>query len=294
MQFSVVIPTFDSPVIDQTLAALRRQDFARGEFEVIVVGLDRPGLITCDELVRFDRTERPYGPAEARNRGAAQARGEIIAFLDSDCIPAADWLKTLAGCFARPEVARVGGGVAFEERDYWKTADNLAMFYQFLASLPPGPRLQFPSLNFAVRRRVFEEAGGFDTAYRYPAGEDFDLTYRISQRGHRLWFEPRAVIVHNPPRNSLAALWRHGYMMGQYSTKVDPRYRGKFGFPAWLRGQLRLLLAAPFLAAGVTWRVYRQIPLRWATLRLLPAVYLSKIAWCAGAAYSPLLKAGSA
>lgn len=291
MQFSVVIPTLNSPSIDLTLEALHRQNFDRKEYEVIVVGLDEPGLVSSDELVRFDRTERPYGPAEARNRGAAQARGDTIAFLDSDCIACPDWLKILAKCFERKDIAGVGGGVRFDEKDYWKFADNLAMFYQFLNILPSGPRKQFPSLNFAVRKTVFNEIGGFDTSYRFPAGEDFDLTYRISQSNQLLWFEPKAEILHNPSRNTFAALWRHGYMMGQYSTKVDPRYKGKVGFPGWLMGRPQLLMAAPFLASGVTLRVYQNIPLKWSYIRLMPAIFISKIAWCVGAANSPLLKA---
>ena len=59
---------------------------------VIVVGRDRYGLVRETERVRFLRSERDLNAGEARNRGIEAAGGEVIFFLDADCIPAEDWM----------------------------------------------------------------------------------------------------------------------------------------------------------------------------------------------------------
>jgi len=287
MKFSVVIPNYNSTVIDQTLAALRAQNFPKTEYEVIVVGKDDPNLIVEDELVKFDQTERPYAPAEARNRGAKASKGEIISFLDADCIPSPNWLHILNEIFIRNEnIAVVGGGVRFYSKNYWNQADNIALFYEFVDTLPAGYRRQFPSLNLSFRRAIFLQVGGFDENYPKPAGEDFELTLRISQLGYPLWFEPDAWVMHNSKRISLKDLLAHAYMIGMYSTKVDPRYSDQIGFPYNLMNRYIFIFGAPVLALLVAFRLYIRTPSREKYLVHFPAVYLSKLAWCLGAAKS--------
>lgn len=115
---SVVIPTCNRRMIlSQCLAALADQTFA--DFEVIVVDdcstdntiemlesllRDRPSL-----RLRWFRHERHAGANAARNRGIQEARGEIVAFLDSDCIAEADWLEKLVAGFDADDVAAVTG-----------------------------------------------------------------------------------------------------------------------------------------------------------------------------------------
>ncbi len=66
---SIVIPNLHSPVINRVLATLKSQSWYPVAFEVIVVGLDRYGLVTEDASVRFLRTDGPASPAKARNLG---------------------------------------------------------------------------------------------------------------------------------------------------------------------------------------------------------------------------------
>ena len=237
--------------------------------------------------VHFDRSEYPLSPAKARNRGVSQTTGQVIAFIDADCIAHPDWLATLVDRFSDPQVNIVGGGIAFEDNNYWTLSDNLSMFYEYYVHHPPGERGQLASLNLAIRRWVFEQAGGFDERYPLPSGEDADLTIRIRRMGFHLYFEPRAVVLHVPPRYGLWALLRHGYFQGKYSTKVDHRHHADQGVPWPLRSRLGLALSALFLAGGATLRIYTVYPnLRrfWYTA---PAVYLAKISWCLGAITHP-------
>src|SRR5690606_31880620 len=96
------------------------------------------------------------------NLGAARSKGEILAFLDADCLASPDWLAVLDECFNAAQVNVVGGGITFDATNYWSLADNISMFHDYLASLPPGMRRQLPSLNLAIRRDLFAESGGFE------------------------------------------------------------------------------------------------------------------------------------
>jgi glycosyltransferase involved in cell wall biosynthesis len=288
LRFSVIIPNLNSPTIDQTLQSLERQHCDQACFEVIVVGMDKPGLVSVRAGVRFFPSDRPLYPGEARNLGAASSSAEILAFIDADCLAAPDWLAVLDERFKDSEVNIIGGGITFAASNYWSLADNISMFHDYLASLPPGRRSQLPSLNLAIRRTLFEDNDGFEAGRR--TGEDSDLTIRLRRQGQILYFEPRAVIQHRPPRDSLSELLTHSYKHGQNSIKVDPRHRGEPGLPSLLRTRGGILLGAPLLATGITARIFtsdRSLRRFWYTA---PAILLSKLAWCFGAAARPRLE----
>ncbi len=288
MNISIVIPALNSPVIGQTLASLEKQVFNQGTFRIIVVGRDDYHQVGENERVHFDLAERPLSPAEARNRGASQTQDEVIVFLDSDCIAPPCWLETLVNPLENPKYAGVGGGVNFVANNYWTLADNLAIFHEFLYTRPAGIRSQLPSLNCAVRRSIFEQVKGFDERYPKPAGEDFDLFYRISRLGGLLFFEPKAWIQHAPPRTTLRDLILHAVTLGKYSTKLNPDYPEELRIPGFLRNKWTLRLLSAILAAGATARVFSHRD-SWRYFYTLPAVFCSKMGWCFGAAESQWL-----
>lgn len=284
-QISIVIPNLHSPVLDQTLRSIRGQTFDLEHVEVLVVGQDRYGLVHEDALVRFVETGQPMAPAAARNLGLSQATGEIVAFIDADCVAAEDWLANLVSAYrADPDRTVVGGAVGFGHHNYWTLSDNISTFYRFLPSHEPGERPHLPSLNFSARRQALEAVGGFDERYPRPAGEDTDLCLRLRQAGHTLYFEPRAVVYHQPPRRSIGALLRHARDFGRYTPRMRSEYGDLLGWPAFLTQPAAVLALSPVLAAGVTGRIFAANPeLRryWYTA---PAIFLTKLAWCVGAA----------
>ena len=285
---SVVIPNLHSPVIGLTLDSVHRQTYDRTHYEVIVVGQDRLELVREDGLVRFLRSDVPLPPSVARNRGAAAARGEILAFLDADCEVFPDWLTAIASWHNEPGVQVVGGAVDFAYDRYWTLADNISTFHEFWLDAPGDRRSLLPSLNLSIRRSLFLEVGGFDERYPRPSGEDSDLSLRLRRRGCTLHFKRGAAVFHRPPRTRLSDLLRHAYFLGKYSIKVDPRYADTpDSLPAWLRWRPSLILTAPVLAAGIVARIYLPHRTRWRFWYTAPAVFWAKITWCVGAATHP-------
>jgi GT2 family glycosyltransferase len=282
MTFDVIVPTLNAPTIDKTLFSLIRQHCPEIEYHIIVVGQDRDKRIPSHDKVHFIETEQPSSPAEARNRGVMESSSRHLAFIDADCIAREDWLQTMADSLAGRKELVIGGGVAFDRKNYLTFIDNLATFHDSLALLPSERRDQLPSLNLAMHRKAFEQVGGFDERFPHAAGEDSDLTYRLKQAGYSLIFTPEAVVQHEPARNSFRQLIRHAYTRGYFSLLVDPRYEGEIGLPRPLRIPFVLILASPLIALFATLRAYSR-PKMVRYLIHLPVIYLTKLAWCFGA-----------
>ena len=283
VEVSIIIPNLHSPVVGQTLNSLAAQTWS-GSVEIIVVGQDRHGLVTERPGLRHVVTSTPVSPACARNLGIRESSGNVLVFIDADCVAEPDWLAQLLAPYANAEVMVVGGSVDFPNDNYWTVCDNVATFHDYLPSNPAGAGVLLPTLNLSARRSVFSHVGEFDEIYPF-AGEDAEFTTRLRLRGYSLQFEPRAKIVHLPAgRQDFRILVRRAYNIGRYSIKVNPRYRQSRGLSGLLQHWWSVLLLSPLLAAGVLMCVVfgNRSGLRyWKTF---PVVYLLKCVWCLGAA----------
>ncbi|HYG65868.1 MAG TPA: glycosyltransferase, partial [Thermoanaerobaculia bacterium] len=255
------------------LAALARLDYA--PFEVLVVdNAPRGGTASAAKGIvaasgrRYVLEERP-GLDRARNRGAAEARHDIVAYTDDDCEPDPGWLAGLAAAFADPRVAGVTGRVLpaavetpaqrlFESygggMDKGATArelrwDRLGAFQRIaVQSVGVGA-------NMAFRRAALAVVSGFDPALdlgtpAHGAG-DLDIFHRLLRAGCVLRYEPAALVRHHH-RREMPQLRRqlrdNGRSFGVYLMKRwregDARTRGAVAAYALLRW-------APWLASRV-------------------------------------------
>lgn len=219
---SLVLCTRDRPDhLRDALESLTNLDYSR--FEIIVVdnnpasGLTPPVVESyAEERVRL--VDAPgQGLSIARNAGVKNARYDIIAFTDDDVIVDHRWLTNLARGFMRTgDVGCVCGMVPSAElltpaQSYFDRRVGWAQRCQpsvFDIDNPPDDDPLFPlhvaqfgtGANFAVRRSVILDVGGFDEGLGIgsPAGggEDIDMFLRILQRGHRLVKQPSAVVWH--------------------------------------------------------------------------------------------------
>jgi len=278
MTCSVIIPNLDAPAVDRTVRAVQSQRGARAD-EILVVGRDGPGrLAGLDGMVHVDASPRP--PGAARNLGAARAGGELLVFVDADCEPEPDWL---AAHLARQAAGHsvVGGGVLWDTDNYWTLADNVSMFHPYAAALPAGPRPFLPSLNLSVTRAAWDAAGGMDPVLR--SGEDVAFTAGLARLGHRPFFAPEARVWHRPPRAGARAVWAHWRQSGRWMIHLRRAHPEWFDQPAWLYHPAALAVLAPLIAAAATRPAFRRGRAGARHPGTLPAVYATKLAWCAGA-----------
>lgn len=230
VRYSVIVPAYNaSRTIKMCLEALMGQFMPREEYEVIVVddgSTDDTARIIREFPVKYVRQEN-RGPATARNRGVAEARGEIILFTDSDCVPEKNWIEEMAKPFRNSDVAAVKGAyrtlqsgvmarfsqLEFEERfEMLKKADSIDMVDTYSA---------------AFRKEVFTGAGGFDTSFPVANNEDTELSYRLAKAGHRMVFNPNAIVSHLNHPDSVKRYARLKFWRGYWRMVVYKRFPEK-------------------------------------------------------------------
>ena len=129
----------------------------------------------------------PSGPAVARNRGAAVARGDLLVFIDSDVLVAPDALRRILDAFqAEPQLAALFGAYDEDPDDpgFHSQARNLA--HSFIHQRSQRDASTFWAGLGAIRTTVFLAVGGFDERFTRPSIEDIDLGYRVRAAGHRI------------------------------------------------------------------------------------------------------------
>ncbi len=192
-KISVVIPAHnEESFLPKCLDCLKKQTFR--DFETIIVagGDDNtPAIARKFEAIVIPQTAK--GIAGARQSGFAAASGEIIASTDADTLVPGNWLEQVSELFKQhPEAVAVAGhfllydGPAFVR--FWVRASLKLM--PVVLAVAPGI-WNFGGFNFAVRKDIFDEIGGFNLERDF--GEDIDLCRRLKKRGKVIF--DRSLIV---------------------------------------------------------------------------------------------------
>lgn len=276
--FSIIIPDTDSRLIASILESLERQSVPLADGEVLVVGSDAPGLVVQNEHIRFIPTgESDRFASDKRNLGMQFARGEIVLFLDDDCLPEPGWLEAHLHRHRAGEQV-VGGAVRLPAAGYLQLADNVSAFHDLLPHTPEGPRTYLAAANLSVQRDVIRQAGPM-LAHKNRA-EDLEWSARLRKLGYRLYFEPRAVILHDPPRHTWSSVWQHWWLDAPDTLQVRLKYSDLLSTPRLASYRASYLWGAPLVAAWATLRTFTNRLTLQRYGHTLPLVYLTKLAWC--------------
>jgi len=276
MRYSIIIPTYNNaPVIRRVVSGVVTEVADRRDVEVIVVDSSDDGSAeqlqrTFPMVVHVHPPQRVL-PGPARNLGALRARGDILIFLDGDCLPAPGWFAGLRAAEAGLAAGIVCGAVDLDEPNdlsqfmeyvFWKLPEN--------SGVRRGPYGFVITENMMIRKGDFDRIGGFEDS---DSANDAQLDVVRRAAGFAVLFEPRARVLHIHPRGwrlHVAKLHRigvetlplmaqlRGYRVGRWTLWLLPvvflvrwlrisgrvvRYR-----PEWLG---RYLLLQPMLWAGL-------------------------------------------
>ncbi|HEV7718500.1 MAG TPA: glycosyltransferase family 2 protein [Arsenicitalea sp.] len=196
---SVVIPHLNEPEdLRRCLDALAAQRDDGVPFEIIVVdnGSREPPVAVCSAFdgVRLEQELMP-GPGPARNRGASVARGDIIAFIDADCLAQAGWVKGIADHFeADPDAEILAGDVGVARADPGRPTalEIYESIYSYRVRLYVERDNYAATGNMAVRKDVFEAVGRFGGIATM---EDKEWGQRAVALGFRLAFAPQVKVL---------------------------------------------------------------------------------------------------
>jgi glycosyltransferase involved in cell wall biosynthesis len=242
---SIIIPAYQAlETIDDCLAALEQQDFCLA-YEIIVVDSSSDG--TADFVtqhypqVKLVHLPQQTDPAQARNLGAQQAQGEVLAFIDADCIAATDWLRRLYEIIQQGYEAAGGAIVNGNGDTLVSWAGYMCEFREFLPQGIPRDVNNLTLGNAAYQQTAFRCVKGFPTHY-FPQ-EDQVFHHKWRQSGYCIRFDPQIVVAHQH-RSERTAFLRHQDQIGRANARV-----------------LRLLNSPGATIARHPWLVWLAMPL---------------------------------
>lgn len=237
IKVSVIVCTYNRcALVRESILSLLEQDIAKNSYEIIVVdnnSTDNTKYVVEEiskgemPVLKYIKEDR-QGLSYARNRGAREASGEIVAYIDDDAIAEKGWLKGLLDVYRNfPDAGIVGGRIDpvwLHEKPSWITK-NIEVAYTILNYGNEIKEISFPKTpfgaNLSVKRDVFLSLGGFSTqlgrkAASLISNEELYLCYLVEQNDKKLYYTPNAVVHHKvfPERLNRRFLFKRAYAQG--------------------------------------------------------------------------------
>lgn len=244
---SVIVCVYnDAKFINNCLQSLKHQTYPQHLYEIIVV--DDGSDDNTAEIVKQNADIRYFyqanqGPSVARNKGILASNADIVAFTDSDCEAAPNWIEALVmahATFKNDNVVGVGGkqvghpddsGFAVKVDAYLRTIGFVGDYIKpHQRSILVGHNA---SCNASYRRLPLISCGGF-RPHMFP-GEDVELDKRLTNKGLKIRFIPTAIVFH------------HRITSHQQWCKMLKNYARAQAENIMIHGFFRLIHVCPFL-----------------------------------------------
>jgi len=240
---SIIIPAYNSiRTMKKCVESILALNYPAAEYEAIIVDDGStdgtPAVLEkYKDNLNLKIIRLPNGgPSKARNIAIKQARGEFVAFTDSDCILDREWLNNLMKGFdTEGRVMGVGGDqlspvdeteFGTQLNDFLKLIGFISDYVKEYSGVKPAVMRETehnPTCNVIYRKEIFEKAGFFSEDL-WP-GEDVELDYKIRKLGYTLIFNPAAIVFHYRP----SGIKGFSKMMFRYG-KVQAILAKRYGF----------------------------------------------------------------
>ncbi len=251
---SIIIPAFNEDKnIARCLDVVRNQTDGRGDCEIIVVddgSTDATRQVAQAHGARV-LAQSNHGAATARNFGVQNASGEIVLFIDADCVPDPNWVAAMTAPFAESAVVGVGGMKQTHQRAFMPRFIQMEFDYRY-DQVRAHRYIDFiDSGTAAYRRDIFLKNNGFDA--RLADAEDVELSFRLSEQGFKMAFARDAIVYREHP-TSLWEYLRIKFTYAYWRSFVYKRFPQKIASdsrtPQTQKIQSGLALVLPFAILG--------------------------------------------
>lgn len=283
-KISIIIPTINEQTLEMVVRAAYEQ---MPGAEIIIIGYGSAGKVAAQYQTRFLDLEKKTPKSVGINRGVRMARHDWLIILDADAIPQPGWGKSMLQGFMEGRQL-FSGSVDVGHGPFWTRVYNLSYFHEVTPERPPQPMRSLPAINLGFTRSAFERIGEWNESDI--RSQDYDWTLRAHRVGISPFLLPEARIIHDADgRRSFKDVWNSWARNAFYNWRVRIRYQDLLGTPRILRFPLLILIGSPILAIWPTLRIMHTSPkCFFKYLYLIPAVYLTKIAWCWGVFHASL------
>lgn len=229
---SVIVPAYNAEkTINSTINSLLRQNFPKKSYEIILVddgSNDKTVELASKFPIKIIRSVHK-GPAFSRNLGAKKSKGDIILFIDSDCIADKNWIRHMIEPFKDSDVVGVSGKYRTLNQDSIIARFSGYEIEERHVNMEKKKVIDFiGTFSAGYRKKIFLKFGGFDIRFKTSSGEDAELSYRIAKFGYKMVFQPSAIVYHPHPDSLLKYLkqkyyrgvWRNLMYWSQHKDKL--------------------------------------------------------------------------
>jgi mycofactocin glycosyltransferase len=227
---TVIIPVRNRPEdIFECLTSLTKLDYPADKIEIIVVddaSSDNTPQIISGFPVRLIKNPVRRQASYSRNLAASEAKGDILAFIDSDCVAHPLWLKELVPAFLDESNGAVGGKVDswFDNKAidlYEKVSSSLNMGNRSRSSKEEGNFFYLPTCNLLVKKEQFLKLDSFNI--EMTVGEDVDFCWRLKDSGYEIEYRPAGIVFHKH-RNKLWAFFSRRFQYGTSEPLLNKKH----------------------------------------------------------------------
>ena len=202
---SVVIPVYNNPVgLKKVLSSLVEQDFPRDQYDIIVadngstdntLDVAKKYIQDYSGIIKYVEENTIKSSYASRNKGIEIAKGEVIAFTDSDCIPAVGWLSRGYDSLIENKASMVAGKIEFTFKN---SKPNIWEYFDAAGKLNQKSYVENAGFgttaNLFVRNEMFYNYGLFLSDLE--SGGDYEFGRRLTQSGESLVYCENALVFH--------------------------------------------------------------------------------------------------
>ncbi|MCI5071391.1 glycosyltransferase [bacterium] len=228
IELSIIIPSYKrthllEKLLQQIISISSDQNQYKPNFEVIVVDDGSPNIVEKETMLQQFSFNFPFtflkqknsGPATARNHGLRHAQGRYIAFLDDDALPQDNWLEEILKPLLNNNADGVAGlTLAVSPKSISERYLNHVQHLHAHHFSEDGSLSYICTANCAFKKSALDDINGFNEEFRFPAGDDMDLGFRLRQKGYRFFYNEDALVLHHH-RQSLYLLFKLFFISGR-------------------------------------------------------------------------------